>query len=39
MFPKKVRRVSMLCITGIHDWYKSTKGLKCRRCGRLKSES
>ena len=39
---KKIKKVSMLCIVGMHDWvplnpFYSEDGKACSRCGRIKS--
>jgi len=37
---KKIKKVSMLCIVGMHDWvptnpFYQQDGKRCRRCGRF----
>jgi hypothetical protein len=39
---KKIKKVSMLCIVGMHDWvpnnpFYQEDGKRCRRCGRFVS--
>jgi hypothetical protein len=37
---KRIKKVSMLCIVGMHDWvptnpFYQQDGKRCRRCGRF----
>ena len=41
---KKIKKVSMLCIVGMHDWvplnpFYSEDGKACTRCGKITNET